>query len=170
MTHLIRLNHRNIRYLGGKTGSHLNIEKVAGVAKAAAEAGIAWSDADVVHGEPTVEWGFRAAKQLFTLPKESRPTAVLCACDMIAIGVLHAVRSSGFLVPDDLSVIGFDDVDMACHTNPPLTTISVPKYQIGCTAADLILLARDAAGQLTDYLMLDSPLVVRETTSACPPV
>lgn len=167
MSHLIQLKHKNIVFLGGNAGSHMNCEKVMGVAKAAGEAGVPWTDANVVYGEPTVEWGYRATKRLFSRPVEGRPTAVVCACDMIAIGVLHAVRSSGYSVPDDLSVVGFDDVDMACHTNPPLTTISVPKYEMGCTATDLILREEENHSRLNDYLMLESPLLVRESTSFC---
>ncbi|MFA6506048.1 MAG: LacI family DNA-binding transcriptional regulator [Treponemataceae bacterium] len=169
MSHLLRLNHRSIVFLGGFSASHMNQGKLLGVAKAAKEAGVSWSEANVIYGEPSVEWGYRVTKRLFALPKEKRPTAVLCACDLIAIGVLHAVRSSGYAVPDDLSVIGFDDIVMACHTNPPLTTISVPKYEMGCTSAELILRGQAAPSHLNDYLMLESPLLVRDTTAICVP-
>ena len=88
--------------------------------------------------------------------------------DLVALGVLHALRSAQLSVPADLSVVGFDDIDMACHANPPLTTISPPKYDMGRRAVDL-LLARDLqSSPITEYLMIESPLVVRESTGACP--
>ena len=131
------------------------------------EAGLELPAADVIHGAATVEWGFQAMNSLLARPAESRPTAVLCACDLIALGVLHALRSAQLNVPGDMSVVGFDDIDMACHANPPLTTISPPKYEMGRRAVDQ-LLARDLPSPITGYIMIESPLVVRESTGSCP--
>ncbi|HEY9593866.1 MAG TPA: substrate-binding domain-containing protein, partial [Spirochaetia bacterium] len=84
------------------------------------------------------------------------------------LGVLHAVRSAGLHVPRDVSVVGFDDIMMACHANPPLTTISPPKFQMGVQAVDLVVKPRPVGESMTDYVMLESPLVLRETVGAPP--
>ncbi len=166
--HLLGLGHRRVGFLGGSPSSPVSVEKVRGARLAMTEAGLELPAANVIYGAATVEWGFQAMNSLLARPADSRPTAVLCACDLIALGVLHALRSSQLSVPGDVSVVGFDDIDMACHSNPPLTTISPPKYDMGRRAVDL-LLARDLqSSPITEYVMIESPLVVRESTGACP--
>jgi DNA-binding LacI/PurR family transcriptional regulator len=165
--HLLRLGHRRIAFLGGTVSSPVSVEKVRGVQMAMTEAGLGLPAEDIVFGIATVDWGFQAMNRLLARPKDSRPTAVLCACDLIALGVLHAIRSSEFSVPDDVSVIGFDDIEMACHSNPPLTTIAPPKYEMGRRAADLLLPRNEELSPITDYVMIESPLVVRESTTTC---
>ena len=78
------------------------------------------------------------------LSRKHRPTAFICAGDYYAIGVLEAARALGLRTPQDLSVVGFDDVDAAALSTPPLTTVRVPKIQLGACAADLLL--RGTAG------------------------
>jgi len=167
--HLLGLGHRRVGFLGGSPSSPVSVEKIRGVQVAMTEAGLELPAANVIYGAATVEWGFQAMNSLLARPEDSRPTAVLCACDVIALGVLHALRSAQLSVPGDVSVVGFDDIDMACHSNPPLTTISPPKYDMGRRAVDL-LLARDdpQSSPITEYVMIESPLVVRESTGACP--
>jgi DNA-binding LacI/PurR family transcriptional regulator len=96
---------------------------------------------------------------------------VIGSCDVTALGVLHAVRSAQLSVPRDVSVIGFDDIAMACHANPPLTTISPPKAAMGRLAVDLILRgSEDHAPAVSSFTMLESPLIVRESTARAPEV
>jgi LacI family transcriptional regulator len=166
--HLLRLGHRRIGFLGGSPSSPVSVEKVRGVQMALAEAGLELPPANVIYGAATVEWGFQAMNSLLARPPEARPTAILCACDLIALGVLHALRSAQLSVPGDVSVVGFDDIDMACHSNPPLTTISPPKYDMGRTAVDQVLARDPQSSTITEYVMIESPLVVRESTGACP--
>ncbi len=166
--HLLGLGHRRIAFLGGSPSSPVSLEKVRGARQALAEAGLELPAADVIYGAATVEWGFQAMNTLLSRPAGDRPTAVLCACDLVALGVLHALRSAQLSVPGDVSVVGFDDIDMACHSNPPLTTISPPKYDMGRRAVELLLAADPHAAAITEYVMIESPLVVRESTGACP--
>jgi DNA-binding LacI/PurR family transcriptional regulator len=165
--HLLKLGHRQIAFLGGNPSSPVSIEKVRGMEAAMTEANLTLPTKNIVFGIATVDWGFQAMNSLLEQPGESRPTAVLCACDLIALGVLHAVRSSEFSVPDDVSVVGFDDIDMACHANPPLTTIAPPKYAMGLRAAYLLVPHSGEVSQITEYVMIESPLVVRESTTVC---
>jgi len=99
-----------------------------------------------------------------TLPEGERPTGIVCECDLVALGVLHAVRSSGLSIPQDISVIGFDDIDMACHANPPLTTVSPPKREMGRLAVELLFHNDSTLENISDYTMIESPLVVRDST------
>ena len=103
---------------------------------------------------------------LLALPPAERPTAVIAYNDMMALGALHAVRAHHLRVPEDISVIGIDDIAMAAHTNPPLTTNAQPKYRMGRTA--MKTLRRMIQGQPPPeegYTLMESPLIVRESTA-----
>ncbi len=98
-----------------------------------------------------------------------RPTAVIVYNDIMAFGVLHAVRAHRLRVPEDISVIGFDDIAMAAHADPPLTTMAQPKYRMGRLAMQL--LRRMIQGQpppTEGYTLMESPLTVRESTGPAP--
>lgn len=93
-----------------------------------------------------------------------RPTAIVCGNDIIAMGALFEAQSLGIRVPEELSIVGFDDVAMASHIHPALTTMQVPSKEMGEKAADY-LLARLAGERVSDTLELEAKLVVRETTA-----
>ena len=94
-----------------------------------------------------------------------QPTAILCANDFMALGVLRAVREQGLSVPEDVSVTGFDNIELAGYSNPALTTVNVPRRRIGelCLEA---LLRSDEAHRANDTIVIDPELVVRESTGA----
>jgi LacI family transcriptional regulator, galactose operon repressor len=165
--HLLGLGHKRIAYLGASSNSRVNQDKLRGVDAALEAAGLGLGPRSVLSGPPTVDWGYTAAKRLFELPGSLRPTGVVCECDLVALGVLHAARSLGFSLPSDLSVVGFDDIDMACHSNPPLTTIAPPKRDIGHMAVHLVFSGPQTSTGISDYSVVESPLVVRESTSSC---
>lgn len=164
--HLLELGHMRIAFVTGSPYSATSAEKIRGIRQALSQRGLSLRDEDVLHGAATVDWGFQAMSSLLSRPAGERPTAVIGACDIIALGVLHAVRSCQLSVPRDVSVIGFDDIAMACHANPPLTTISPPKQQMGRLAIDLILRSpAEGSSAVSSFIMLESPLVVRESTA-----
>jgi DNA-binding LacI/PurR family transcriptional regulator len=118
---------------------------------------------------PGVDGGFQAMSALLALPASERPTAVVAYNDLMALGALHAIRTHRLHVPDDISVIGIDDISMAAHTNPPLTTIAQPKYRMGRLAMQM--LRRMIQGQPPPeegYTLMESPLIVRESTGPAP--
>ncbi len=163
--HLMELGHRRIAFVTS-SGTASSQEKARGVAQAMAQRSLCLRDEDILAGSATVEWGFQAMSSLLSRPAAERPTAVIGSCDLIAFGILHAVRTAQLSVPRDISVIGFDDIAMACHANPPLTTISPPKARMGRLAVDLVLRdATDKPPAVSTFIMLESPLVVRESTS-----
>ena len=104
--------------------------------------------------------GYEAAQRL--LSSSRPPTAIVCASDLSAIGVMRAVRDRGLSVPHDLSVIGYGDFSVADYVIPRLTTIRQPRYALGATAAEMLI--RLANGENVDDVVLDADLIVREST------
>jgi len=165
--HLINLGHRKIAYMGASSHSVVNEKKLEGVKLALAESDISIPVNTSLYGPPTIAWGFTAARKLLGMAEKERPTGIICDCDLVALGVLHAVRSIGSYVPKEFSVIGIDDIDMACHSNPPLTTISPPKRELARLATDILLSSYNSFENFSDYLMVECPLIVRGSTDFC---
>jgi LacI family transcriptional regulator len=89
--------------------------------------------------------------------------------DLMALGALHAIRAHRLHVPEDISVIGIDDISMAAHTNPPLTTIAQPKYRMGRVAMQILRQMINGQPPPEDgYTLMESPLIVRESTGPAP--
>jgi DNA-binding LacI/PurR family transcriptional regulator len=167
--HLLDLNHTRIAYIAGPSASEASQARRRGVETALAEVGLALPAEWSVGSLPNVNGGFLAMSSLLALPPADRPTAVIVYNDIMALGALHAARAQHRRVPEDISVIGFDDIAMAAHTNPPLTTVSQPKYRMGRLAMQLM--RRMIQGQPPPgegYTLMESPLIVRESTGPAP--
>jgi DNA-binding LacI/PurR family transcriptional regulator len=164
--HLLRLDHRRIAYLAGQINSESSAARKRGIEMALAEHNLALPAEMCPNSYPSIEGGFQAMSSLLTLPKAERPTAVLAYNDVMALGALHAIRTYRLSVPEDISVIGFDGVAMAAHSNPPLTTIEQPKYRMGKLAMQMLRQLIQGQPTLSSgYTLMESPLVVRESTS-----
>jgi LacI family transcriptional regulator len=164
--HLLDLGHTRIAYLGGPPQSGCNQARLHGYRAALEAAGIS-PRPDYVHNEDfQYEAGRLAGGRLLDLP--DRPTAVVGACDTIAIGIMEAARTRGLRVPDELSVTGFDDTEVATVASPPLTVIRQPLREMGRVALRSTL--RLAAGDPLDshHVELATELVVRGTTAPPP--
>lgn len=164
--HLLHLNHTRIAYLAGPSKSEPSLARRRGVEAALAEAGLKLKSELCPTSFPGVDGGFQAMSALLALPADERPTAVIAYNDMMALGALHAIRAHHLRVPEDISVIGIDDIAMAAHANPPLTTIAQPKYRMGRMA--MKTLRRMIEGQPPPeegYTLMESPLIVRESTA-----
>lgn len=166
--YLISLNHRDIAYISGPPELELSKARLRGIQRALSEAGLTLKPQCYRWCAPTIEEGFQVAGSLLNLPSEERPTAIIAFNDLIAVGVLHAVRTVELNVPDDISVVGFDDIYLSLHTNPPLTTISQPKYRMGQLAIQkiaAILNGNETGAEV--FTPLECPLIVRESTAPC---
>src|SRR5580704_8421017 len=119
--HLAALGHRNISFISGPMTLHSAQSRLSAFSTSLKECGIAPDPAWIIEGDHTLEGGIAAMERL--LAAKTIPTAVMCSNDMTAIGVLHKLYRAGLRVPDDLSVIGFDDIHIAEVTIPPLTTV-----------------------------------------------
>ncbi len=161
--HLIELGHRDIRYIGGPPGARCDTVRAHGWAAAMAEAGLTADAGSVLRHSYTFEHGLRAATDLLTAAR--RPTAIFAGSDASATGVLEAARRLGLSVPDDLSVVGFDDTLLAQMSAPPLTTVHQPIADIGRAAVSTVV--RLARGDLlsTKRVEMSTHLVVRDSTA-----
>ena len=166
--YLLSLNHRRIAFLSGPPEWELSQARLKGIQRALAEADLSLRPPLHRWVIPSIETGFQATSNLLQLPPEERPTAILAFNDLMAIGASHAVRSVGLNVPDDVSIIGFDNIFITPHTNPPLTTVTQPKFQIGQLAVQKIFNVLNGYDAETGGVtLLECPLVVRESTAPC---
>jgi LacI family transcriptional regulator len=160
--HLTGLGHRRIGVIAGPDEWLASDARLAGHAAALADAGELLDRSLVRHVEPTIGWGRWAAGELLDSP--GRPTALVGFNDKTAVGALQAAAERGLRVPDDLSVAGFDDIDLSRATTPPLTTVRQPLQEMGRMAVTLLmrLLERHALEAL--HVELATELVVRAST------
>jgi LacI family transcriptional regulator len=161
--HLIGLGHRRIGAITGHRGWCASVDRLAGYHSALLAAGLPIVPAYVREADFQIQEGYRAAHELLALPDP--PTAIFAMSDPMAIGTMRAARERGLEVPADLSVVGFDDVQVAAVVTPPLTTISQPLEEMGRLA--VALLYRQIDGQPLDAtrVELSTRLVVRASTA-----
>ncbi|HEX6508033.1 MAG TPA: LacI family DNA-binding transcriptional regulator [Chloroflexota bacterium] len=162
--HLIGLGHTHIGVISGPATWRVSEERLAGYHAALLAAGLPLSSRLVQSAdEATIAGGRMAAEQLLSLAHV--PTAIIALNDVMAVGVLAAARARGLEVPDDLSVVGFDDIEMASITTPPLTTVQQPLQGLGRVGANVLW--RLLEGQELDAtrIELSTRLIVRESTA-----
>ncbi|HEY6103844.1 MAG TPA: substrate-binding domain-containing protein, partial [bacterium] len=167
--HLFDLHHSRIAVITGPAAAEAAQARLRGIEQALTEAGLTLPAEWAISSLPNESGGFQAMSSLLSLPPQDRPTAVIVYNDIMALGALHAARAQHLRVPEDISVIGFDDIPMAAHANPPLTTIAQPKYRIGRLAMQLlrrVMQGDPSPGE--GYALMESPLIVRESTGPAP--
>jgi LacI family transcriptional regulator len=162
-SYLLDIGHRRIAMVAGiRQGNDRAAERVKGIASAMEERGIGFAPDHLVEHEYEIAEGRRAASRL--LASSNRPTAIACGNDVLAFGVLFECRERGVDVPGDVSITGFDDLDLAANIDPPLTTIRVPAAEMGARSAEY-LLARLDDSPTPEKTELQAALVVRGTTA-----
>ena len=166
MQHLLELGHRRIAAITGPTGWVATEDRRRGYHAALAAAGILPDPELEIRGDFEIRGGVAAAARLFELPEP--PTAIFAFNDNLAIGAVQAARARGLRVPEDVSIVGFDDVEHATIVSPPLTTVRQPLAEMGRTAVSL--LSRLVEGQQfeTLHVELGTRLVVRDSTAPPP--
>jgi LacI family transcriptional regulator len=127
--YLHELKHRKIAFVAGQLDSYVGKLRFEGYRQAIQDLGLPYLSEYISMGDFTKESGYLAMKSFLQLNEP--PTAVVCSSDMSAVGVIHAAKEAGLTVPQELSVIGFDDIEMSKHTQPPLTTIRQDFLAIG---------------------------------------
>lgn len=166
--YLIDQGHEHIIHFAGPRYSMHADERIEGMRRAFSAQRLTFDDPDVVRAGAHLEDGYRAGLEYFRdRPEGEWPTAVTCYNDLIAIGLMRALRELEIRVPEDVSVIGYDDIDMASYTAVPLTTVRVPKQEMGRRAAEILIQHAEAsdAGTL-EKVCLNAELVVRESTQS----
>jgi len=166
--HLATLGHRKIAFITGPANLHSAQSRLSAFTTSLKECGIPSNPAWIIEGDHTLKGGIAAMERLLSENAKNIPTAVMCSNDMTAIGVLHKLYRAGLRVPDDLSVIGFDDIHIAEVTIPPLTTVQMSRFELA-RAAVTALRAHIESSETTepkrDY-KIQTDLIVRESTSA----
>lgn len=166
VVHLIRLGHRRIGFIGGSIDHPSIRDRLRGYEQALDESGIPGSGNLVAKDQPdsSAADGYRATKRLLGL--SSPPTAIFATNDTMAMGTIKAARESGLQVPADLAVVGFDDIEVASHTDPPLTTMRVPKEEMGALAVRKMVEKIESGGKLSDKTLIAAELVIRGSCGA----
>jgi LacI family transcriptional regulator len=157
-THLVGLGHRSFVHLRGPN-VRSSLLRLLGYRQALTEAGL-WPQPVLTATEPVMP-SREAAVAEFLSKAVTRPVAMVAYDDMSAVAALRAAHRAGWRVPEDLSVVGIDDIQFAAYTNPGLTTVAQPKQQLGALAVDAVLQRTDAG-----VTVLDGELVIRESTGA----
>ena len=163
--HLIDLGHRRIACISAGSELSPSAERVTGYRDALKTNGIVFDKSLVVLGDFQYESGYHAAHQL--LQRESPPTAIFAINDLMAVGCISAVTERGSRVPEQISVVGFDDVRLASFSNPPLTTIAQPKREIGELATEILFARIHDLDAPPRFERLETTLIVRRSTTEC---
>lgn len=160
VAHLIARGSTRIAMIQGPSES--GAARTAGYRAALEEAGIGFDESLLAHGDWTRQGGHKAMQTLMAL--EPRPDAVFCANDLTAIGAMDVCRELGLAIPDDVALVGFDDVDAAALVHPSLTTVQNPAYDTGAAAGKLLV--SRMSGEYHDKgrtVLLSCPLIPRES-------
>jgi len=166
--HLAALGHRRIGLVGLDADTDTARRRVKGYRTAMAAAGLTADPRWSADGEPTVEGGRAATERILAVGRRARPTGLVVASLMSAVGVLAALRDANVKVPEQLSVVAFNDHPFADHTAPALTTVRMPNRRMGEEAVRMLLAAIEGA-PVGDLVIGDPPeLVVRRSTAAPP--
>jgi LacI family transcriptional regulator len=164
--HLINLGHTRIAHFAGPRYSIQSEQRAAGLRRAFSESSLVFRDDLLLAAGARLEDGYRAGKEYFgSVPDGDRATAVICFNDLVAIGLMRALRELGLVVPDDVSVVGHDDIDLLNYLPLGLTTIHIPKSHMAEVATDLLIRHIESREPLAPRrVLVGAELVVREST------
>lgn len=162
INHLISLGHRHIAYVSLGTNSSSERLRLAGYRETIEMAGLPADPRWVVAGDGGITGGLTAVSQLLALSVP--PTAIVCYNDRTAIGVIHSLHHQGFSVPDDISVVGFDDLEIAEYFLPSLTTVRQPHVHLGRQAAEKLFALMHGATVQAE--LLEPELIRRDSTGS----
>jgi LacI family repressor for deo operon, udp, cdd, tsx, nupC, and nupG len=160
--HLQQLGHQHIACITGPESMPLCQYRVQGYIQALRRAGIPIRDEYIIRGDFTHESGAASAEILLNLPKP--PSAIFCHSDVMAIGTMWQAKKMGLKLPDDLSVVGFDNINIAQYSEPPLTTVAQPCYEIGYNSMLLLLEQLQGHRVSKGSRLLEAELLVRGST------
>jgi LacI family transcriptional regulator len=165
--YLFGLGHRRIAHFAGPAYSAHSQERVDGVHRAYSSSHLVFAPEDIVPAGAHFEDGYRAGHAFFQSRNESdRPTAVTCYNDLVAMGLCKALGELGIRCPEDVSVVGFDDIKFCEDFVIPLTTVRVPKFEMGNLAAQMLIRHIESKQAVTPKkVYLDATLVVRQSTA-----
>ncbi|OJX48143.1 MAG: LacI family transcriptional regulator [Chloroflexi bacterium 44-23] len=162
--HLLAIGHQNIGCIMGPHHLSPSMDRVVGFRNALHESGFSVNEDIIVQGDFHPTSGYKAALEILTNP--SRPTAIFAFNDLMAIGVIRAASEKGLRVPQDLAVVGFDDIELTQYVTPSLTTMAQPKLQMGMEAVRLLTERMQDNSLPAQTIMLETKLIVRDSCGA----
>jgi LacI family transcriptional regulator len=162
VSHLIRLGHKRIGTITGPVNSTVGIDRKEGFYKALTERGLDIDESLIVEGDFTDAGGYHAMKKL--LP--AKPDAIFAASDIMALGAMRAIREAGLRVPNDIAIVGFDDLPLATQADVPLTTVRQPVIQFGAKAVELLIDLIENGINPPRHIILGTELVIRDSCGA----
>lgn len=170
--HLINLGHRSIGFIGGPVSNiHRSMERpyegetrYLGFLKALEDNGIQPNNEIIKNGKWELEHAYNSMIEI--LSSNSKPTAIVCASDTMALGALRAVQKKGLIVPNDIAVVGFDNIEMSEYSCPALTTVDIDKKQLGRLAVKTLIDRINGELTVPIQIYLSTRLVIRESCGA----
>lgn len=159
--YLCSLGHKRIGFISGLLDSDVSKDRLKGYSSALDNHDIAEDKALIYKGDYSYESGEKGALYLLSLPKP--PTAIVCANDSMAIGAMKVIRENGLNIPEDISVIGFDDIEVASRVFPSLTTIAAPIEEIAENSMNILLSSIKANDLDYQHVILQAPLIIRDS-------
>ncbi len=165
--HLVALGHRRIAYISGKVDIRSSRRRLEAFQKTMRQL---FPDVPelIFYGNFKIEGGQRAANEILATGVDNLPTAVIAANDLTAIGAISQFESAGLNVPRDISVVGFDDIDFAALTRPALTTISLPRNELGRRAVEMLIRILENPEERGVEIRIPTNLVIRQSTAPAP--
>jgi LacI family transcriptional regulator len=161
--HLLELGHRRIAFVRGSLSNRQCAERRMGVRRAIKKAG--YDPADILIDIPVAALNASAGEGCVDMTLSHKPTAVFCANDLLALGVMRGLLERKLRIPDDVALVGYDDVEFAASLSPALTSVRQPKYQLGRAAAELLLREINSSGEHRHQQLVYQPeLIVRTST------
>jgi DNA-binding LacI/PurR family transcriptional regulator len=162
--YLHELNHVRIAYISERRNETTAFERFYGFKQAQEMFGFIKDDSLIAECDGKVSDGYRAMEEI--LEKNTvRPTAVLAYNDIIAFGAMDAIKHHGLSIPEDISVVGFDDINMAKEVNPPLTTVHVPRHLMGVISVQRLIDVIQGKKDLINKVLVPTKLQIRKSTS-----
>ena len=159
VTHLLRLGRTRVATITGPQNMTAGVDRLTGYLAALRDRGVVSDPSLIAEGDFTEAGGYRAMQQLLA----HRPDALFAGSDIMAIGAMRALREASLRVPEDVAVVGFDDVPQSAHSDPPLTTVRQPIYRLGSTSVDSLLDLLEYPDSSPRRIVLPTELVVRSS-------
>jgi LacI family transcriptional regulator len=168
VTHLVEAGHTRLAFVGGPADIPQVRDREIGAVGATTAAGLPESALTLIRTTAlTIAEGRRAGERLLGLPRRTRPTGVFCANDLLALGLLQHLTQHDVRVPDDVAIVGYDDIEFASAAAVPLTSVAQPRHLLGQTAARLLADEADrSSGHEHQHVVFPPELVARASTSA----
>ena len=159
--HLIDLGHTKIAHISGAPGLFSTIERIEGYKKALLDAGISVKNNLIIKGNFNLKGGYAATKKLIS---KDKPTAIFSSNDSMAIGAMEAIQELGLRIPEDISVIGFDDIEVARYLKPPLTTVRMTLLEMASIATSTLITSIENDSSFSANYTVPVHLIQRETS------